>query len=225
VLRMSIVQVAAAVGASALLLSGCSTDEPQDDAAPSVSATPTPSSTVPVPEGVEVTTAGAQLAFGDTATVAHEAEGRAGVLALTVESAVQGKRADLKGFDLDDPYKKNGNYYYVRVSVENAGETVLGELPVPLWGVSGQNTLLQAVEFTSAFKKCPTEKLPKRFRPGDTFKTCLVYLSPDHGALDAVSYRPDPEFVPIEWHGNVKMQPKPSKAPSSRPSASAKAGG
>ena len=214
-LRRSNVRVAAAVAASALLLSGCGADAPQDDAAPTGSATPTPtpSSTVPVPDGVEVTIAGAQLAFGDTATVAHEAEGRAGVLALTVESATQGKLADLKGFDLDDSYKKNGNYYYVRVSVENAGETVLGDLPVPLWGVSGENTLLQAVEFTSAFKKCPTEKLPKRFRPGDTFKTCLVYLSPDHGDLEAVSYRPDPEFVPIEWHGTVTMLPenKPTK--------------
>lgn len=202
----------ALVAGSALLLSACGGDQPEGDTAPTVTATPTPSSTIPVPEGVEVTAGGAQLAFGDTATVAHEADGRTGVLALTVESAAQGKLADLKGFDLDDSYKKNGNYYYVRVSVENAGETVLGEVPVPLWGVSGQNTLLQAVEFTSAFKKCPTERLPKRFRPGDTFETCLVYLSPDHGALDAVSYRPDPEFIPIEWHGTVKKQP--SKAPS-----------
>jgi hypothetical protein len=194
---------------AALTLAACGGGDggDTDDAAETPSPTPTPSATSEGPEAEEVTAPGTQLAFGDTATVEHEAEGRATLLDITVESAVQGALSDFAGFDLDDPYKKRGHYYYVRVSVENTGKKRLGDVPVPLWGISGENTLLQAVAFKSAFKKCPTEPLPAGFKPGDSFKTCLVYLSPNKGTLEGVSYRPTEEFVPIEWRGTVTMLP------------------
>jgi hypothetical protein len=197
------------VATSALLLTGCGggggDDSPSDaggETLPTVE--PTPSTTVKVPAGATVTPPGTQLTFGATATVAHEVKKQGTVLDLTVESAEQGALADFEGFDLDDPYKKRGNYFYVRVSVKNAGKEPLGNLPVPLWGISGKNTLLQAVEFKSSFKKCPTQPLPAKFGPGDEFTTCLVFLSPDHGSLEGVSYRPTEEYVPIEWRGKVK---------------------
>jgi hypothetical protein len=201
---------------AALTLAACGGgDGNGDDAAETPNATPTPSTTTEAADEVdeEVTAPGTQLAFGDVATVAHEVKGKGTLLDLTVESAVQGALSDFAGFDLDDPYKKRGNYYYVRVTVKNSGEKRFGGVPVPLWGISGDNTLLQAVAFKSAFKKCPTEPLPDGFKPGDTFKTCLVYLSPNKGSLEGVSYRPTEETVPIEWHGNVKMLPekKPKK--------------
>jgi hypothetical protein len=202
---------------TALTLGACGggDDGSGDDAAETPTATPTPSTTTEAAEEVaeDVTAPGAQLAFGDVATVAHEVKGKGTLLDITVESAVQGALSDFAGFDLDDPYKKRGNYYYVRVSVENSGKKRFGGVPVPLWGISGENTLLQAVAFKSAFKKCPTEPLPDGFKPGDSFKTCLVYLSPNKGSLEGVSYRPTEETVPIEWHGNVKMLPekKPKK--------------
>jgi hypothetical protein len=206
-------RLSALAAVAALTLAACgggdgSDTDDTDDAAETPSATPTPSTTSEAPEGEEVTAPGTQLAFGDTATVEHEAEGRSALLDITVESAVQGALSDFAGFDLDDPYKKRGHYYYVRVSVENSGDKRFGDVPVPLWGISGENTLLQAVAFKSAFKKCPTEPLPAGFKPGDTFKTCLVYLSPNKGALEGVSYRPTEEFVPIEWRGDVKMLPE-----------------
>ena len=37
--------------------------------------------------------------------------------------------------------------------------------------------------------------------------TCLVYLSPDKGTLDAVSYRPASEFDPITWTRHQPSQP------------------
>jgi hypothetical protein len=202
---------------TALTLAACGggDDGDADDAAETPSATPTPSSSSEAPEGEEVTAQvtapGTQLAFGDVATVAHEVKGEGTLLDITVESAVQGALSDFAGFDLDDPYKKRGHYYYVRVSVENSGKKRFGGVPVPLWGISGENTLLQAVAFKSAFKKCPTEPLPEGFKPGDSFKTCLVYLSPNKGTLEGVSYRPTEEFVPIEWRGNVKMLPEKGK--------------
>ena len=197
---------------SALTLAACGggDDGDADDAVETPSAAPSPSTTE-VATDEEVTAPGTQLAFGDTATVRHEAKGKGTRLDLTVESAVQGALSDFEGFDLDDPYKKRGNYYYVRVTVKNSGEKRIAEAPVPLWGISGDNTLLQPVTFKSAFKKCPTEPLPKGFEPGDTFKTCLVYLSPNKGTLEGVSYRPTEEFVPIEWHGHVKMLPEKKK--------------
>ncbi len=172
--------------------------------------TPTPTTTVEVPDEVELTEPGTQLGFGDTATVAHEAGKEGGVLNLRVDSASRGALADFAGFELDDPYKKRGSYYYVRVTVENDGEEPFGGVPVPLWGISGDNTLLQAVQFTSAFDKCPTEELPDGFEPGDRFKTCLVYLSPDKGSLEGLSYRPTEDYVPIEWRGEVTA-PKDKK--------------
>ncbi len=174
----------------------------------------TPTTDVEVPPGVTLTDLGARLSFGDTARVAHEVE-RAGpgkkspkrtagtVLALTVDSATKGSLADLAGFNLTDAYQKKANYYYVRVTVRNVGERRLGDVPVPLWGISGENTLLPPVRFTSAFAKCPTEALPVGFAPGSRFQTCLVFLSPDRGSLEGVSYRPSEDVTPIEWHGKV----------------------
>ena len=179
-------------------------------------AEPSPSTGVDVPEGITLTEPGARLSFGETARVAHEvrrpAQGRGGkrdtatagtVLALTVESATKGSLSDLSGFNLSDPYQRKANYFYVRVRVKNLGKHRFGDLDVPLWGISGENTLLPPVRFTSAFAQCPTEPLPVGFAPGARFRTCVVFLSPDKGSLEGVSYRPTETSTPIEWHGKV----------------------
>ena len=195
----------AALAAGALLLSACGGDDEPTE--PETSTTPTATPSDDETSGSEITPEGAQLAFGEGATVEHEQKGETRTLGLTVQSAKQGAIADFSGFDMDDPYRKKAHYYYVRVEVENAGDERISGGEVPLWGISGENTLLPVVKFTSSFKKCPTEQLPKRFQAGDTFKTCLVYLSPDKGTLEGLSFRPTEEYVPIEWHGDVEMLP------------------
>lgn len=211
--RTRFTRTAAVLAASALVLSACGGGDDGGDGKPEAGASETPaveptaSTTLEVPEGTELTAPGSQLAFGDTATVAYEGKDQGTLLDLTVESAALGSLKDFQGFDLDDPYKKRGNYYYVRVSVKNTGKEQIGNVAVPLWGISGQNTLLRAVEFKSSFGECPTEPLPADFKPRATFKTCLVFLSPDKGSLAGVSYRPTADFVPIEWHGPVKGVP------------------
>lgn len=202
--RTRLLQLPAALVATTLLLSACGGDDPEE---PETSETPSATPTDEETESSDITPEGAQLAFGETATVEHEVKGETRTLGLTVESAKQGALADFSGFDMDDPYRKKAHYYYVRVQVENAGEDRIAGGEVPLWGISGENTLLPVVKFTSSFKKCPTEQLPKKFQPGDTFKTCLVYLSPDKGTLEGLSFRPTEEFVPIEWHGDVETLP------------------
>lgn len=213
-------RLAALAVAAGLVLSGCSggSDEPADEPSSSndASSSESPTADVSVPEGVEVTAQGSDLEFGDTAVVAFEPDqNRSTLLGLTVTSAQQGRLEDFKGFILDDPYKRKANYYYVKVSVENVGEGDVGGAPVPLWGVNGENTLLPAVNFTTEFKQCASTPLPKTFEPGDSVDTCLVYLSPDGGSLEAVSFRPDQAFDPIEWTGEIqppkKDEPKPKK--------------
>jgi hypothetical protein len=175
--------------------------EPTEPTAP----TESPTADVSVPDGVAVTAQGSDLSFGDSATVVFEPDQkRETVLQLTVTKARKGRLDDFQGFILDNDYKKNANYFYVDVTVENVGEGNVSRAPVPLWGVNQDNTLLPAVNFTTTFKPCASKPLPKSFGPGDTLRTCLVYLSPDKGSLESVSFRPDQAFDPIVWTGDVK---------------------
>jgi hypothetical protein len=209
----SVARVVAASAAAALVLSSCggSGDEGQAAQTPAASPTPSPSSTVNVPASVELTEVGADLSFGDSATVIYEpSQKRGSVLELTVEKARQGRTEDFAGFVLDD-YTRNATPYYVDVTVENVGESNVGGAAVPLWGVDGTNTLLPPATFTTRFSTCPSEKLPKKFGPGETFSTCLVYFAPDQGLMESVSFRPNQEFDPIEWTGQI-LAPKPEKS-------------
>ena len=211
VLTMRPTRALAALLAGGLLLAGCSAggDEPEAGA----SSTPTESvsesasesaSASPADDGI--TSAGTQLVFGDTATVEYEAKGRTALLDLTVKSAEEGALGDFSGFDTEDPLVRNANFYYVRVQVENAGKKPFGSAEVPLWGISGANTLLPPVKFTSSFETCPTDTLPAKFKPGAKFSTCLVFLSPRKGELEGVSYRPTVDVTPIEWRGDVEKK-------------------
>ena len=195
--------VAAVAFAGSLTLTACGGDG--DPGSESATSTPTPTPTVQLPAGVELTDPGAQLAFGQTATAEYAPDpSSAGALSLTVKDAALGRLADLKGFDLSDAYRKNANYYYVNVTVENVGDADLGGHDVPLNGVNAEDTLLPPVVFESAFSKCPSERLPKVFHRGDRLQTCLVFLSPDKGALTAVSFKPSDAAEPITWTGTVQ---------------------
>jgi hypothetical protein len=175
---------------------------------------------------VELTDQGSRLSYADSAKVIFEStENKGSVLELTVRSVREGRLRDFSGFILDDSYKQKASYYYARVTVKNVGQGDVGGAAVPLWGVDKANTLLPAVNFTTEFRACPSRKLPRRFLPGAALTTCLVYLAPDKGALEAVSYRPSQQYDPITWTGPVsKPLPvkKPAKKPTTKPSARAK---
>jgi hypothetical protein len=160
---------------------------------------------VPVPAGVKLTDQGSSLSFGAPATVIFEPTQHKGtVLKLAVKGVQKGRLSDFKGFILNDSYKRQADYFYAKVTVTNLGTGEVGGVAVPLWGVSSSNTLLPAVSFTTTFKPCPSKPLPAKFGAGKSFSTCLVYLSPNHGSLQAVSYRPSQQFNPITWKGTVK---------------------
>ena len=199
--------------AAALALTGCSSgSKGSSDSKSSGSASPSPSSTVKVPSGVALTDQGSKLSFGDSARVIFEpSKNRGSVLQLTVRKVQQGTLKDFTGFILDDAYKKRASYYYASVDVKNVGESNVGGVPVPLWGVNDTNTLLPAVNFTTSFKKCPSKPLPRAFGPGQSLSTCLVYLAPNHGKLVGVSYRPSQEYNPITWSGTIEKPAPPQK--------------
>lgn len=222
-LSRSVLSLAAVTTAAALALSGCSSEAGSAGAtkttasSASSAASPSPSSTVNVPDGVALTDQGAKLSFGAPATVIFESTQNKGtVLQLSVQSVRKGRLADFKGFILDDAYKQKADYFYARVQVKNVGAGDVGGVGVPLWGVNAANTLLPAVNFTTSFPKCPSKILPASFGPGATLNTCLVYLSPDKGALQSVSYRPSQEFNPITWTGQI-VTPAPTPTKKAKP--------
>jgi len=195
-----------------LLLTACGGNN--DDADGDETPTPTPTPTETLPPGVELTEPGSELSFGESATVEYTPSraSESTYLTFTVIDATLGRLTDLKGFNLDTDYKRNANYYFVNVEVENLGEVDLGGRDVPLDGVNQDDTLLPPVVFQSAFPKCPSQQLPKEFGQGASLKTCLVYLSPDHGDLTAISTLTDGTVEPITWIGEVQ-DPAPIKKP------------
>lgn len=197
------------LAAAGLTLAGCSSGgQPQARKTPSPSPSPSPTSTVSVPAGVSLTDPGSKLSFGDSATVIFEADQHRGtVLKLTPKKATKGRISDMSGFVLGGATSRS-TPYYVDVSVSNVGQGQVGGVPVPLYGVDDSNTLLPPASFTSPFKHCPSRPLPKHFGPGDSFSTCLVYLAPHHGTMNAVSYRPDQAFDPITWTGQIGTEKK-----------------
>ena len=197
---------------TALVVASCAGSTVKSSDKPTVTTSPSPSSTVKVPKSVKLTDMGADLSFGDTATVIYEPDQNTGtVLDLTVEKAEQGDLKDFSGFILDEQTKKS-TPYYVKVKVRNVGEDTIGGQAVPLWGVDGRNTLLPPAKFTAPFKRCPSRSLPKKFEPEDDFSTCLVFLAPDRGTMKAVSFRPNQKFDPIQWTGPI-AQPTKSQSP------------
>jgi hypothetical protein len=208
--------------ACALALSGCSdpattadpgaaadstTSSSSESPSPSESSSPSTEATpyLPVRDGVELTAQGSELAVGDQAVVAFEPrQDEVGVLDIKVTRLEKTTfKESFSGWQLDATTKK-ANPYFVHATVENVGGTDLGGRSVPLYIVDGRNTLVEASDFASTFKPCPSKALPKKFENGDRTAVCLVYLSPRHGELTAVSFRPTEDFNPIIWTGKVE---------------------
>lgn len=189
-----------------LLLAGCS-DDGSDAEEPDASSSPTESATeeayLPVPDGVELTPQGSELSVGETATVAYEPrQDLVGALDITVTKLEKASFKLFVGWKLT-PETRKTQPYFVTAKIANVGETDLGGRTAPLYAVDGDNKLIEASTFASAFKPCPSESFPKKFENGDSLRTCLVYLAPDNGDLTAVSFRPTESFVPITWTGDV----------------------
>lgn len=197
----------AVLAALTMILAGCGGSGSDK---PSASATPTPS--VAVPDGVTLTTPGEKLDFGDTADVAYQPNAnRSTVLSLKVTKVLKASVKDFSAYVLDARTKKS-TPYYVFVDVQNLGTGDVGGTDVPLWAVNQANVLIHSSTFTNTFKACPSPALPKHFGQGAKLSTCLVYLVPDHGTLDSVSFRPLQVVAGIEWSGAISTTKADAKA-------------
>lgn len=204
-----------AVLVSAALLAGCSgSDDPDasgSSGSPSGSASASPY--LPVPDGVTLTPQGTHLEVGDPAVVAYEPrQDEIGVLDLTVTKLERTTtKKTFAAWKLTDAQQKS-TPYFVRVRVKNLGDSDLGGRRVPLYAVNEDNLLLESTPFASSFEACPSTALPEKFGPGAKTNVCLVYLAPNRGSLEAVSFRPEETFDPIYWTGKVEKYVPPSKA-------------
>lgn len=198
--------------ASALVLTGCSgsdEDPKETDGSNSPTSGAADEPYLAVPDGVELTAQGSELALGETATVAYEPrQDEVAALDLKVTAIEKASFKLFVGWKLS-PETKKTTPYFVRATVKNVGDSDLGGRPVPLYAVDGNNKLIEASTFASTFKPCPSEMLPKRFKNGDAVKTCLVFLAPDKGELTAASFRPVEDFDPIVWTGEITKPKTP----------------
>ena len=169
------------------------------------SAAPYPSgAATEAAEGTELTDPGAELALGEQATVAWEPRQHSvGVLDLTVTALHRTTfRNSFRGWQLDAKTKSE-TPYFVEARASNAGRSDLGGLPVPLYGAAASGALIEATSFASSFEPCEPGALPTRFPAGASVDVCLVYLVPDGGTLEGVTFRPTQDFDPITWTGDL----------------------
>lgn len=209
--------------ALALVVSGCSGGDEKPAASSSSPTTAAASNYLDVPDGVTLTAQGSELSVGDKATVAYQPrQDKVGALDIRVTKLEKATFDIFVGWELTKEIRKT-TPYFVRATVTNVGTTDLGGRPVPLYIVDGDNKLIEASVFTGSFKPCDGATFPDKFKHGDRVKACMVYLSPHHGDLTAVSFRPTQDFDPITWTGEVTKAPGTTKKSSKK--SSKKSGG
>ncbi len=191
----------------ALALAGCSgsSDPEAAGSGPSGSSAPSaePSNYLKVPKGVTLTPQGSQLRIGTKATVAWAVTAKKiTALDLTVTDVQKVSLKQLKAWKLDAATKKS-TPYFVNVKVGNVGKGDAGGTTIPLYLVDKKELYVSASTFQSDFKACPSTPLPKKFKNGSKAKLCLVYLAPDGGKVDRISFWPAPGFDPVSWKGRA----------------------
>jgi hypothetical protein len=163
-----------------------------------------------VPKGITVTAQGTSLKLGQAATVAWQPDQKTvGVIKMAVTRQQQVPIRTFRDFRLDRATRRS-TPYFVHVTVKNLGKSNLSHVPVPLYLLDQQHTLLQASTFQARFPACPSRPLPAKFKRGSHTTVCLVYFVPKHGKLGAMSFRPSEDYDAITWHGAVQ-RPKHGK--------------
>lgn len=195
---------------AAILLAGCggsSSSSAGGSSGSSTSGTSTASggSSPSVVQGVKLTPDGSSLKVGETARVSwHPDQKKTGVIAVRVTRLEKVPLKAFKDWRLTGSVLKS-TPYYVHATVKNLGATDLSGVPVPLYVLDHHNTLLESSTFRARYTPCPSKPFPAKFTRGHTTSVCLVYFAPDHGTLDAVSFRPNQDVDGITWRGPVTV--------------------
>jgi hypothetical protein len=197
------------LSAAALVLltaacTGADRPEASPTPSPSTSAAATPSgSEAAGPAGEVLTPPGSGLALGDRAQVSWRPRADVvGVLDVRVDALERAPLKTLAAFSLDRT-QRGSSLYYVHGRAANIGASDLAGADIPLYVLDDRDQLIEATPIDAAFDPCASGPLPTPFATGQTVSFCLLYLVPERGALEAVSFRPTQEFDPITWTGDV----------------------
>jgi hypothetical protein len=174
----------------ATLLAGCSGgDDAGDDAITTSATTGADGTTLP----------GTRLGLGDPAVVrfAPDREHES-TIRLVVRDVEKGKVHDLREFTLNDS-AHSSSVAYVDLAIENVGGGDVGGEFVRVYGKASKSLVVQPVMFGSRFDKCDYRPLPDKFTKGDTARTCVVLLAPDHGTISDIEWRFPGDDPPISW--------------------------
>lgn len=166
---------------------------------------------LPVPAGVSLTEPGTALRLGEAATVAFPIGGdEVGVLRARVDAVTEVTVREFRGW-LSPQALEQSRPYFVEVRLANVGDTALGGHDVPVHLLDENGTLAPPWAFQGRFEPCQSGPLPRRFGPGDTTSTCLVYLAPIRGTVEAMAFVPDAEAEPVTWSGRVRTPKEPAR--------------
>ncbi len=211
VIRPSLLPAASVLAGAALVLTGCGgsgSSSPGAESGPSsagASGSSTSGGAKAVVQGVKLTPDGSSLKVGDTAHVSWQPDQKkTGVIAVRVTRLQKVPLSAFKDWRLTGSVLKS-TPYYVHATVKNLGTSNLSGMPVPLYVLDGGNTLLESSTFRARYAACPSRPFPAKFTRGRTTSVCLVYFAPDHGKLDAVSFRPTQDVDGITWRGPVTV--------------------
>ncbi|MFT4187663.1 MAG: hypothetical protein QM621_03700 [Aeromicrobium sp.] len=164
---------------------------------------PTPHPSVPagfdVPEGVEITKAGAKLTAGESATVVYQIDEKATTaITVTINDVRKGPIEDFQFFSLT-PEQSASTPFYVDLTVVNEGPAGMGGAALPVFARDDKKTLLPPTPVVGGFEPCPKGQLPESFLPDEKASLCLVYLVPQGRALVSVDVEPDGPKSTITW--------------------------
>lgn len=155
--------------------------------------------------------AGSTLEFGESATLTWQPkENLEGTVEVTVQGATKATMKDFSAFKLD-PAMRKSTPYYVKVAVENSGETDLSGLSLPIFLDNGTDVLFPPARINSSFTPCPSRPLPKKFVSGKKASLCLVFLASEGTELQSVAMRADESEPTVDWSGQVTDPAKAKK--------------
>ncbi len=190
-----------------------STADASEPSEPTESADATPSSYLPVPEGVTLTEPGTSLGFGETGTIAwRPRQDTVVALDLTVDRIDKTSyKESFEGWVIT-PQMKGQVPYFVRATATNVSGAAIGDLLVPLYALSDGTSMYEPLSFREeAFEPCPGGELPEKLKPGKTADLCLVYLLPEGLALSSAAFDLVGELAPVTWSGEITAIEKPKK--------------
>lgn len=115
-------------------------------------------------------------------------------LQVTVESITKGSIDDFKNIDLD-ANEKNSTPYYVKVRIKALGSTPAkgDEDPdIVFDAVDDRGQTQQSVTFLGTFDRCDDTDAPKPFVSPKAYESCLAYLMPGGGSIEAMQWNNGP---------------------------------